>query len=486
MSIIDTFFIAFKADTKGLKDGLKDSQKESDKFTKSLGNAEVATDSVVDSFMGLVSKIGGAVVAGITLVDVLNDVRDAGNFTNMLGKFTNSIGVNAKDVAAWGEAVTVSGGSAQAFQSSLMGLTSDFQGLALTGNSAALPFLARLGISVFKANGHIKTAMQILPQLATAFHKMPKAESMAYGKHLGLDDGTIMLLQKGRKAVLAQIATMKSLDGVTKKSTKISAKYITMLDKSKFALRGIAITIGDDILPALTWFSEKITEISKFMQDNKVATEAFFIAVGSAITVYMLPALTRMGIGIWAALSPIILMGAGVIALGAAIAIITDDIYNYIEGNSSLLGQILDKYPKAKKIVNEFFKGVGEGIREDIHLLKEFVRAILHPIDALEKLKKAYNKKYVNNKQPLMQQFGTGLHEDYDWGKSMLGKAQHYFNFAATTQLPNMNNPPSHVTQNISINIDNKDPHETAKQVQQVLNKEHQDAVIRHSTGVKI
>lgn len=47
--------------------------------------------------------------------------------------------------------------------------------------------------------------MGVLPELAESFEKLSKQESAALGQKLGLDQGTIMLLRRGRREVEDQI-----------------------------------------------------------------------------------------------------------------------------------------------------------------------------------------------------------------------------------------------------------------------------------------
>jgi len=476
MSVIDTFFIMFEADTKGIEKGLKDGQKEANKFTKHIKSTEKATNSVVDAIGGIVAELGAAVVAGLTISGVFKDVTAAANFGNKIGRFSRAIGDNTATVAAWGSAVQMAGGTAEGFNSSIAGLTNDFQNIALTGNSAALPFLARLGISVFKANGHIKNAIDILPQLATAFHKMPKAEAMAYGRHLGLSVGTIMLLQKGRKAVVAQVAEMKRLNRISKASTDLDEKYANAINKTKIALRGVSISIGNDILPALIWLNNKITQITSFLSEHKTMAEAFFIAIGSAISIYLLPSMIKLATSVVVAVAPFILIGAAIAAFGAIVALVVNDVHNFLEGNKSVIGLFFNKYPKALAVVKEFIKGFKEGLNELIDLLEVFFNAILHPINAITKLKNETEGLFKNG-----------------W------KDTKHIISHAWDNLFGLNTPPAipstiggygrgdnNVTQQISINIHGADPKETAKQVKQVLTKEYNDAVARHQTGIKI
>ena len=388
MSILDTFFIMFDGDTTKLDKSLKKANKTADEATKNLRTTDTVASSVGESFKELIGSMGAAVVAGLSVAGVIKGVSDAANFTDQLGKLSDAYGLNIKTMSAWGDAVAMSGGTAQGFQSSITSLSNDFQQLALTGQSSAMPFLARLGISMYDTQGHIKKVTSILPELAEKFKGMSTSKSMAIGKKLGLDSGTIMLLQQGKTAVLKQVEAMKKLDGVSKESALNSARFHNATAKLGFAMRGLFIEIGNEVLPALTWFNKILTKVVTFVRDNKVIMTGVFIALGAAITMYALPAMISLAASTIAAAAPFLIIIALVAAVGAVFALVYDDIMNFIEGNNSLIGTFINKYPKIGKVL----KAVGNSFKELWEIIKAIfgfiIDAIESPIKTLENLEK--------------------------------------------------------------------------------------------------
>src|SRR5699024_6427901 len=70
---------------------------------------------------------------------------------------------------------------------------------------------------------------------------------------------------------------------------------------------------------------------------------------------------------VWATIAPFATIAAAIIAVGAAFALIYDDIRNFIAGNNSLIGQISEEYPAIGRLIERFgavarevFAAVGE------------------------------------------------------------------------------------------------------------------------------
>jgi len=390
MALLDVFQIVFESDTSKLEKGMKDADKSSKDLTATLSDTDSISKVLTESFNKMVIELGAIAVAGLSAQKIISEFNEAISFSDKLGKMSTSIDANIKDIGAWGEAVKINGGSAEGFQGTIKSITNDFNQLGMAGVSSTMPFFARLGINIQNSNGHIRKAIDLLPELADKFAKMEdKSMAMTYGKNLGLDEGTIMLLQKGRKAVEEQVEKMKSLDGITKENAKASAGFQKAMDEVNFALRGANLEISTSILPALTWFMEKIESAIQFFRDNKEFAEGFFIAIGSAIAFFLVPPLITASVALWALIAPFVAVGAAVVAVAVAFALLYDDITNFMDGNDSLIGQISEKYP----IVGETVKDLASAFT----FLKNVVGSVLgFLVDALFAPSKAFDN-FFNN-----------------------------------------------------------------------------------------
>ncbi|EBK2214762.1 hypothetical protein YE88_23790, partial [Salmonella enterica subsp. enterica serovar Schwarzengrund] len=89
-----------------------------------------------------------------------------------------------------------------------------------------------------------------------------------------------------------------------------------------------------------------------------------------------------------AATWPIIAIIAVIALLAAAFALVYDDIMNFIDGNDSMIGRILDKYPALKTVILalwEAFKVLFDFIKAVVKVVADIV------VDAYNTMNKALN-----------------------------------------------------------------------------------------------
>lgn len=327
MSILETFYILFKGDNTDVKKAAKESEKSVDdlgnKIESTFKKVDKTTARVNQSFYDLAKSALAFVGATTAAYTILHKSIEASNFAGELGNTAKALGVNVSALDAWGQAVQRTGGTAEGFQSSLRSLAQHF------GVSAGV-------------------ALKTLPQLADAFKRLGNFRSQYYGKALGLDEATILLLQQGRREVEAIIARQKELGVVTQKDVEISNKFKIANLELSLAFRSLYLVVAQDIIPVFTKAYHAILPFIDYLKAHKD------LVIGALI-----------GIGIAAA----IIAGAFVVAnaaLFATIAAITiliglfagayEDIKAYIQGNSSLTGDLLKRWTNVKNLFSDILE----------------------------------------------------------------------------------------------------------------------------------
>lgn len=311
-TVVDSLFISLGVDPKGVSEG--------------MSKAESTIQNSLKNIASFIAPLLGAVGFGAITKDYLA-VADA------MGKFSDSIGANIEDVHAWGEAVVRSGGDAQGFQNTLSSLTANLTHIATTGAGRLKPFFDELGISAKDANGKIREAFEILPELAEKFEKMSKSESLGFGRKLGLDQGTIMLLQSGRKAVEDLVRRQKELGVYTKEDAMITARMndaVADMGQAFKALSAISLRIA---VPALNFFVDILTKIIVWIKENQTFALTFISLLAAAIATKLLPVLAKLAIAGFRAILP----WAPLIAVLGGLALVIDDLISYINGGESSL-----------------------------------------------------------------------------------------------------------------------------------------------------
>lgn len=375
MSLLSTFGILFETDAEkakreidGVDKSLSKTEGTANDTADSFDELSVATDDSAASFFGLSEEMAVAASGLVVVLGLFAGVTSQALGTDELGKFSAMMGLSIEEVDSWGEAVIRAGGTAEGFRGSLQSLTGQLTDISLTGSGAAAEVLARLGINAMTSGGQIKSAFDILPQLADSFQRLSRAESVGFGQKLGLDQGTILLLQQGRVAVEDLVRRQRELGVTTEEDAKAAADFNDQMADSKQSMRSLFTTAGTTILPLLTQMLKGFQVVGGWMRQHKNLVAGFFIATGVAITVTYLPAITAAAIATWAVIAPFLAVAAVIGAVGVGFALLYEDVVAYIGGQQSFIGDLAKKYEWFGAIV----KGIADGVNFAMKEMSEF------------------------------------------------------------------------------------------------------------------
>lgn len=369
MSLLTTFGILFETDAEKAK-------REVDEFDKSLSKTEQTANDTADSmddlggavdesatsFFGLSEGLVSVAAGLVVVTGLFAGLTSQALATDEIGKFSDVTGLAIEDVGAWGEAVKRAGGDVNSFIGSLGGLTDQLTDISLTGGGEISQIFARIGVNAVGAGGKIKSAFEILPELADAFQKLSKTESLAFGKKLGLDQGTILLLQQGRVAVEELVLKQRQLGVATKEDAKAAAEFNDALADSQQSFANLFTTAGTTILPLLTTMMEGFDALIGWIKENSTLVTGFFIAIAAVVANVYLPAMLAAGAATIVAMAPFLLIGAAIAAVGVAFALLFEDVVAFIGGQESFIGDLAKKYQWFGDIVNGVVDGIKSGI----------------------------------------------------------------------------------------------------------------------------
>lgn len=358
-SVLETFLILFESNADDVKKGASDANKTTTELNDKLLSTKDVTSVVGASFVQMAAGAAGAIAAVLSLGALTQAMFNAADYADQVGEFSDKLGLNVEDVSAWGDALQVNGGDAASFRATVEGLATSLTDFAVKGKSRVAPFFEELGIKMVDVNGKARNVMEVLPELAESFEKLSKQESAALGQKLGLDQGTIMLLQRGRREVEDQIRIQKELGVVTAEQAEIAGKYNDTVDNTAKVFRSIFGIVSSSVLPILTRLLESLQAGGQWIQKHTNFVVGLMIALGVAITTYAIPPLLTMAAAVLTAFAPFILMGVAVAAAAAAFALLYDDVMAFIDGNDSLIGQILTQYP----IIGAVIGGIADVLR---------------------------------------------------------------------------------------------------------------------------
>lgn len=364
MNVIDTLFLSLGVDAKGVDKGLNEAR----------AKIQAGAQGLASSLMAPFKSALGAVAAGLSLGAVTTQYLQQ---ADAIGKMADSIGVDMEELQAWGEAAARAGGSAQGFQQSLQSMNRSLQ-LAAQGQGEAAKMFQTFGIKVTDANGKARDSFDVLRDLAGAMEGMDKQKAMGFGQRLGLDRGTIMLLQSGKVAVDDLIRRQKELGVYTKEDAEITAKANDAIADLGQSMKAAAAIFMRAIVPAITWVTEHLTALVQDFRKHKTFYLTALGAIAAFLTAKMIPTLVKVGLlnaRIWAPYAVV----AGIIA---GLALIFDDLWTYMNGGKSALEdywktlgtgpELLEKFNKAWQAVKEKGTTVLNSIKNAAKAVFEF------------------------------------------------------------------------------------------------------------------
>lgn len=305
-------------------------------FKKGMDNAE-------NSIKNAVNRITKA----LKPLQVAKTVRKAFNSyigsSDAIGKFADSIGESVSVVDAWGLAVRQAGGIAEDLQSTIDTLASGLNQVATTGKGHAKEGLAAFGISATDASGKAKKATDLLMELAGKAETMSKEQFRGLAQALGIDKGTIMLLQQGKKSVQELVKEMEGM-AITEEDAEVAAEFNTAWQNLSTSFQRVAAILFRALTPALTKITKVFTGFVNLLRDNEQFVLLFFAGLAAVLTYSVIPAFKKWALAVWA--NPLTWIVAAIIVGLIAVALIIDDIITYFRGGDSVIGRFFETISK--------------------------------------------------------------------------------------------------------------------------------------------
>lgn len=377
MSVLEIFQILFESDSAEVDEGAKKAKKSTDDLEDQIKTTNISAKQLGDQFLQTMKNAVAAYAAIASVGALMNGFNAAVTYADQLDETSEALGIAVEDLDVWGRATKMAGGTTEGFIGSIKSLSTQMTQLDTVGKSKILPFLKDLGISILDAHGKSRPALELFPELADAFSRMSKQEAIGYGRKLGLDDGVIMLLQKGRREVDALIERQKQLGVLTEEEAATAAAYKDSIDELSFAWRNFAVDLSSDVLPVFTWIIQKFTQFGQWAQEHEGFLYGFFGALAAIMGVFAVKAaiaaaaVTVLGF-------PFYLVAAAVAAVSIAIGLLWDDFQKFREGAAHLIPyqEIIDGFTALVEGVKNIWGGLVDYLDESIQGISRALSSI--------------------------------------------------------------------------------------------------------------
>lgn len=359
--VIDAIVTALNADytqfietmrTKGIKTAI-DEAKAQEHLQKELSETGSKYQEAGSSVAGFATKALGAVGIVMSIGTIFAESVSRSQEIETLDKLGKQIGVATADVDAFSGAIAELGGSRESAQADLSAMAKSF--------------------------GNTKDSMEKVLQTADKVQGMSfdKAKKTLEGMGVS-DEKTIELMMKGRKELERTMGIQKEYSGISKESIESSIKFNSAMAKFQQSSGLLKNSFLEMVIPALSKGLEWLTKLVTFCKENKHIVVGFFTAVATILLGKYIYAMKLASISTWTTLFPIIAIIAVIALLAAAFAIVYDDIMNFIDGNDSMIGRILEKYPRLKVVILalwETFKKLFEYLKAIVGVVADIVVA---------------------------------------------------------------------------------------------------------------
>jgi len=332
VAVLDTFYILFKSDSA-----------EAEKSLKRLNT----------QLTGVESSLGRVGRRWFSLYALINGIGHSFQYAFELNAASEALGVNAEALSLWSGAVTKTGGTLKGFESSLESLAK------------------HLGTTP-------KIALEVLPKLADQFQKLSRFQALKYGKLIGLDTPTILLLQQGRRELDSIITRQRELGVVTKRDSEIFGVFKNELEDTSHGFRSLFYQIALAVLPTLSKLLHGIQNVSISLRKHSGFIKGALLVIAAAAAVAAAPFIILN--------AGTLLVTAAILGLAVAVGLAWDDIQGYLRGAPSLIGEVIEKFPELKIVAETVFKGLKlgfEGVSWAIHVLIDDVKTIINAFKIL-------------------------------------------------------------------------------------------------------
>lgn len=184
-------------------------------------------------------------------------------------RFSKLTGINSDNLQAIGSAAEMAGGTFDSLKGDLMWLTASMSS-PIPGEFNSTLFM--LGINVQKANGQLKTADEILYNVADKMQGMSAQRQIQWASRLGISNETLMMLQAGSGQMREWSALAKSIPTIVSPAALKNAQdfvvQMSMLRRTLLYMKQEFFAAAGPVLKGI------VQDFTKFLKDNQKFIQA--------------------------------------------------------------------------------------------------------------------------------------------------------------------------------------------------------------------
>lgn len=355
MNVLETFYYLFESDASKLDDGLKKSDRAAKGVEQTLDAVDRRAGLIGSSLLGLVKGLGAGLAAGLSAGAVMGMIRSTSDAVDAVDTLSQSVGVNVGELDAWGAAAaSAGGGGVEALAQSISGLNSRVQDLVSGQSPALMDTFRKLGLSLDDVKARASDPLALLREMADGMRDLSTVEAQAPGKKLGLDPGTVSLMRQGKMGLDELVAAQKELGGISADQVEKNRAYRDALARMNRVFDDVRRRIVFFVLPALEKLANFFEAGARLAREHSGAIKWGVGVVALALTAMLVPSLLSAASAsrvLLASLARFAPLAAGL----ALVALVAEDLYEFMSGNDSVTGELAKKWP----LLGDAIHGVG-------------------------------------------------------------------------------------------------------------------------------
>lgn len=196
----------------------------------------------------------GAAAAGAAAI-VKSSVSSMVAYGGAVDDASRSLSIASDALQGFRYAAAQSGSSAEEMDGAIAMLNKNIANAAAGKNKQLVSLFKALGISMRDANGHMKTAAELMPEVADAIARQKDGTQRAYiaTQLFGRSGQNLIKLLKGGAAGLAEQRAEAEKFGVIMSQDAVAAAtaFGDSMTRNKYAIQGLQNSIGEKLLPVL-------------------------------------------------------------------------------------------------------------------------------------------------------------------------------------------------------------------------------------------
>lgn len=352
-TVIDALLVTLGLDKSSFESGTVVAERSLDHLHEHAENTVHEIESVLgelgEHFLGLAEKIGGYLGVGLSLYEVKEKIQETAAEYVDLGKLAEQFHSTAEAIDEFANSGKLLGMSNDVTIGSLKELDKAVQDTAL-GLGRAGRIFEELGIQVKDAAGHIKPTTEVMAELATKFKGMERGTQLRIMERLNLNPALLKLFNSDLTDMQKRIEGIDKATGFSLERATENSKEFTKASKAMHLEINTLLMYFDKLfqtayieaMPALaetmTSAKEYIAEFVDFVEEHKDLVVGALIAIGAAVTYFILPPLIESAIAAWATVAPFLAIGLAIASVIAIFAVLYEDWSVWLKGGKSELG----------------------------------------------------------------------------------------------------------------------------------------------------